>query len=66
MGRRNCSFGRCSFGGGHRRTPVLRDIGIVLMVVGGLILLVSIPMKFWLALFGLALLFFGFVLWRIA
>lgn len=42
----------------------MRMLGIVLMVIGGLILLFAMPVKVWLALVGLVLLVFGFVLWR--
>ena len=35
------------------------------MVVGALILLICMPFKAWLAMIGLLLVIFGFVLWRI-
>lgn len=56
--------GKCSTSGGQSGTTV-KTIGIVLMVVGGLILLISVPIKFWFALVGLLLLVFGFILWRL-
>lgn len=48
-----------------RGSSVLRWVGLALMVVGVLIVLLSAPIRFWLALVGLALALVGFILWRI-
>ncbi len=55
---------KCPSSGGG--SPWMKWVGIALMVIGILILLVSVPIRFWLALVGLALAIAGFILWRIS
>ncbi|MBR5616545.1 MAG: hypothetical protein IKW66_06960, partial [Clostridia bacterium] len=52
----------CSFGGGRNRSA--RIAGIVLMVLGLLILLFSIPSWMWVSVLGILLISIGFLVWR--
>ena len=54
-----------SCGRGERRNRTAKWLGIGLMVVGGLILIIAVPIKFWFALVGFALIAAGFILWVI-
>ena len=49
--------------GAGRRGGMAKWIGLGLMVVGGLILIIAVPIKFWFALVGFVLMAAGFVLW---
>ena len=52
----------CSFGGGRNRSA--RIAGIVLMALGLLILLFSIPSWMWVSVLGILLISIGFLVWR--
>lgn len=49
-----------------RGGPLLRWIGGALMMLGLLILVVALPVRFWFALVGVVLLAVGFILWFLA
>ena len=52
----------CRYGGGQNRTA--RVIGLVLMALGLLLLLFSIPSWMWASVLGILLISIGFLIWR--
>ncbi len=63
---RYSSCGRCREGFRPRgRASWIHTLGLVLMLVGGLLLLICVPIQVWLAMIGLLMLALGFFLWRI-
>jgi len=49
----------------HHAGFLIRKLGIAFMVIGGLILLVSLPAQVWFAFVGLILILFGLILLRV-
>ena len=54
--------GFCNFGGGQNRAA--RIVGVVLMVLGLILLLFSIPSWLWVSVLGILLISIGFLIWR--
>lgn len=54
--------GLCNFRGG--RNPAARIFGLVLMILGLILLLFSIPSWLWVSVLGMLLISIGFLIWR--
>lgn len=55
---------RFCFSGGKNGNRTAKNIGLVLMAAGMLILLLSVPSWLWASFLGIVLVSIGFLIWR--